>query len=141
LTNAAISYRAHLTIGSYAWPASAKQRIGQRLRTNASRLKIRGDSRPHFDQRNGDDSKATQDHRLSRGWTRRYRPGAYVSCGYATIRPDYAKAIAGHVITPEPYARTLAHPGIEIEDDVKQLMNKHKELAALLLQEPDPWSA
>ena len=25
-------------------------------------------------------------------------------CGYATIRPDYAKAIAGHVIT-EPYAR------------------------------------
>jgi hypothetical protein len=25
-------------------------------------------------------------------------------CGYATIRPDYAKAIAGHVITPEPYA-------------------------------------
>ena len=62
-------------------------------------------------------------------------------CGYATIRPDYAKAIAGHVITPEPYARTLAHPAIEIEDDVKQLMNKHKELAALLLQEPDPWSA
>ena len=25
-------------------------------------------------------------------------------CGYATIRPDYAQAIAGHVIT-EPYAR------------------------------------
>jgi hypothetical protein len=25
-------------------------------------------------------------------------------CGYATIRPDYAKAIAGYVITPEPYA-------------------------------------
>jgi hypothetical protein len=25
-------------------------------------------------------------------------------CGYATIRPDYKKPIAGHVITPEPYA-------------------------------------
>src|SRR4029434_2526132 len=25
-------------------------------------------------------------------------------CGYATIRPDYARAIAGYVITPEPYA-------------------------------------
>jgi hypothetical protein len=30
---------------------------------------------------------------------------------------------------------------LKMEDDVKQLMNKHKELAALLLQEPDPWSA
>jgi hypothetical protein len=36
---------------------------------------------------------------------------------------------------------TVVHPGIEIEDDVKQLMNKHKELAALLLQEPEPRSA
>src|SRR4029453_5417643 len=25
-------------------------------------------------------------------------------CGYTTIRPDYAKAVAGNVITPEPYA-------------------------------------
>jgi hypothetical protein len=59
---------------------------------------------PTFDQGNGDDSKATQDDRLSRGWTRRYRPGAYAACGYATIRPDYAKAVAGYVIAPEPHA-------------------------------------
>jgi hypothetical protein len=27
-----------------------------------------------------------------------------------------------------------------MEDDIKQLMDRHKELAVLLLQEPDPWS-
>ena len=36
---------------------------------------------------------------------------------------------------------TVVHPAIEMEDDVKQLMDKHPELAALLLQEPDPWVA
>jgi hypothetical protein len=28
-----------------------------------------------------------------------------------------------------------------MEDDVKELLGQYKELAALLLQEPDPWSA
>jgi hypothetical protein len=28
-----------------------------------------------------------------------------------------------------------------MEDDVKELLGEYKELAALLLQEPDPWSA
>jgi hypothetical protein len=36
---------------------------------------------------------------------------------------------------------TIVHPGIEMEDDVKELLSEYKELAALLLQEPDPWSA
>ena len=34
---------------------------------------------------------------------------------------------------------TVVHPDIEMEDDVKDLLRGYKELAALLLQEPDPW--
>jgi hypothetical protein len=33
---------------------------------------------------------------------------------------------------------TAVHPGLEIEDDVRELMSTHKELASLLLQDPDP---
>ena len=56
-------------------------------------------------------------------------------------RCEYVLALLAFVRTAHFW--TLCHPGIEIEDDVKQLMNEHKELAALLLQEPDPypWSA
>jgi hypothetical protein len=32
---------------------------------------------------------------------------------------------------------TIIHPGLEIEDDVRELMASHKELASLLLQDPD----
>jgi hypothetical protein len=32
---------------------------------------------------------------------------------------------------------TVIHPGLEIEDDVRELMASHKELASLLLQDPD----
>jgi hypothetical protein len=32
---------------------------------------------------------------------------------------------------------TVVHPGLEIEDDVRELMSAHKELAYLLLQDPD----
>lgn len=32
---------------------------------------------------------------------------------------------------------TVTHPGLEIEDDVRALMSEHKELASLLLQDPD----
>jgi len=32
---------------------------------------------------------------------------------------------------------TVMHPGLEIEDDVVELMRTHKELASLLLQDPD----
>jgi hypothetical protein len=32
---------------------------------------------------------------------------------------------------------TVVHPGLEIEDDVRELMSSHKELAYLLLHEPD----
>ena len=54
-------------------------------------------------------------------------------------RCEYVLALLAFIRTAHYW--TLVHPAIEIEDDVKQLMNKHKELAALLLQEPDPWSA
>jgi hypothetical protein len=32
---------------------------------------------------------------------------------------------------------TVVHPGLEIEDDVREFMSTHKELASLLLQDPD----
>jgi len=32
----------------------------------------------------------------------------------------------------------VVHPDLEIEDDVRELMSTHKELASLLLQDPDP---
>jgi hypothetical protein len=32
---------------------------------------------------------------------------------------------------------TVAHPGLEIEDDMRTLMSEEKELASLLLQDPD----
>jgi hypothetical protein len=32
---------------------------------------------------------------------------------------------------------TIVHPGLEIEDDVVELMRTHKELASLLLQDPE----
>ncbi len=32
---------------------------------------------------------------------------------------------------------TLVHPGLEVEDDVRQLMSKHQELGTLLLQDPE----
>jgi hypothetical protein len=32
---------------------------------------------------------------------------------------------------------TMVHPGLQIEDDVRELMASHKELASLLLQDPD----
>ena len=32
---------------------------------------------------------------------------------------------------------TMVHPGLEIEDDVREMMSAHKELAFLLLQDPD----
>jgi hypothetical protein len=32
---------------------------------------------------------------------------------------------------------TVTHPGLEIEDDVRELLTSHKELASLLLQDPE----
>jgi hypothetical protein len=54
-------------------------------------------------------------------------------------RCEYVLALLAFIKTAHFW--TLTHPGIQIEDDVKQLMNEHKELAALLLQGPDLWSA
>lgn len=54
-------------------------------------------------------------------------------------RCEYVLALLAFIRTAHFW--TLVHPAIEMEEDVKQLLNGHKELAALLLQEPDPWSA
>ena len=49
-------------------------------------------------------------------------------------RCEYVLALPAFIRTAHFW--TVIHPGIEIEDDVKQLMTRHKELAVLLLQEP-----
>ena len=54
-------------------------------------------------------------------------------------RFEYVLALLAFVRTAHFW--TVVHPTIEMEEDVKQLMNRHKELASLLLQEPEPWSA
>jgi len=54
-------------------------------------------------------------------------------------RCEYVLALLAFIRTAHFW--TVVHSGIEIEADVKQLMKEHKELAALLLQKPDPWSA
>lgn len=52
-------------------------------------------------------------------------------------RFEYVLALLAFIRTAHYW--TIVHPGIEMEDDVLHLMATHKELAALLLQEPDPW--
>jgi hypothetical protein len=54
-------------------------------------------------------------------------------------RFEYVLALLAFIRTAHFW--TLVHPDLEMEGDVKQLLNEHKERAALLLQEPDPWSA
>jgi hypothetical protein len=54
-------------------------------------------------------------------------------------RFEYVLALLAFIRTAHFW--TLVHPGIEMEDDVKELLGEYKELAALLLREPDPWSA
>ena len=52
-------------------------------------------------------------------------------------RFEYVLALLAFIRTAHFW--TIVHPGIEMEDDVKELLGEYKELAALLLQEPDPW--
>jgi hypothetical protein len=54
-------------------------------------------------------------------------------------RFEYVLALLAFIRTAHFW--TVVHPGIAMEDDVKELLGEYKELAALLLQEPDPWSA
>ena len=54
-------------------------------------------------------------------------------------RCEYVLALLAFIRTAHFW--TVVHPGIAMEDDVKELLGEYKELAALLLQEPDPWSA
>jgi hypothetical protein len=51
-------------------------------------------------------------------------------------RCEYLLALLAFIRTAHFW--TLVHPGIAMEDDVKELLKGHKELAALLLQEPEP---
>jgi len=52
-------------------------------------------------------------------------------------RCEYVLALLAFIRTAHFW--TLVHLAIEMEDDVKQFMDDHQELAALLLKEPDPW--
>jgi hypothetical protein len=54
-------------------------------------------------------------------------------------RCEYVLALLAFIRTAHFW--TLVHPAIEMEDDAKQFMDGHPELAALLLKEPDPWLA
>jgi hypothetical protein len=54
-------------------------------------------------------------------------------------RAEYVLALLAFIRTAHYW--TLVHPDIAIEDDVKELLKGHKELAALLLQEPEPLPA
>ena len=50
-------------------------------------------------------------------------------------RVEYLLALLAFIRTAHFW--TVVHPGLEIEDDVRELMSTHKELASLLLQDPD----
>lgn len=50
-------------------------------------------------------------------------------------RFEYLLALLAFIRTAHYW--TVVHPGLEIEDDVRELLSSHKELAALLLQDPD----
>ena len=50
-------------------------------------------------------------------------------------RLEYLLALLAFIRTAHFW--TIVHPGLEIEDDVRELMSTHKELASLLLQDPD----
>ena len=52
-------------------------------------------------------------------------------------RFEYVLALLAFIRTAHFW--TIVHPGIEMEDDVKELLGEYKGLVALLLQEPDPW--
>ena len=54
-------------------------------------------------------------------------------------RFEYVLALLAFIRTAHFW--TLVHPDIAMEDDVKELLKGHKELAALLLQEPEPLPA
>jgi len=52
-------------------------------------------------------------------------------------RCEYVLALLAFIRTAHFW--TLVHPDIAMEDDVKELLKGHKELAALLMQAPEPW--
>jgi len=50
-------------------------------------------------------------------------------------RFEYLLALLAFIRTAHYW--TAVHPGLEIEDDVRELMSEHKELASLILEDPD----
>ena len=63
------------------------------------------------------------------------RPRAALRNALGGKRLEYLLALLAFIRTAHYW--TVVHPGLEIEDDVRELMSKHKELASLLLQDPD----
>jgi hypothetical protein len=50
-------------------------------------------------------------------------------------RFEYLLALLAFIRTAHYW--TVVHPGLEIEDEMRELLSEHKELASLLLQDPD----
>ena len=63
------------------------------------------------------------------------RPRAVLRNALGGKRFEYLLALLAFIRTAHYW--TIVHPGLEIEDDVRELMSKHRELASLLLQDPD----
>jgi hypothetical protein len=63
------------------------------------------------------------------------RPQALLRKALGGRRFEYLLALLAFIRTAHYW--TVVHPGLEIEDDVRELMSTHKELASLLLQDPD----
>jgi len=69
--------------------------------------------------------------------------GVKRTCPFALHMSAYdpKRTLVGTVHCGTAHFWTLTHPGIAMEDDVKELLKGHKELAALLLQAPEPLPA
>ena len=63
------------------------------------------------------------------------RPLALLREALGGRRFEYFVALLAFIRTA--HYRTATHPGLEIEDDVRELMSAHHELASLLLRDPD----
>ena len=63
------------------------------------------------------------------------RPRTLLRNALGGKRFEYLLALLAFIRTAHYW--TVVHPGLEIEDDVRELMSTHKELASLLLQDPD----
>jgi hypothetical protein len=63
------------------------------------------------------------------------RPRALLRAVLGGKRFEYLLALLAFIRTAHYW--TVVHPGLQIEDDVREFLSTHKELASLLLQDPD----